>query len=218
MIKNNIKKLIISSVVILLPMLVGVLLWDKLPEELPLHWNVSGEVDDYGSREFVVFGMPFIMLAVHFLAVFVTALDPKNKNQNKKPIALTLWLVPFLSVFLSLLTYGFAIGLEFKVEMITFVILGVFMTVLGNYMPKVKQNYTLGIKVVWALDNEENWNATHRLAGKLWTVGGLLLVLCAFLPSPYNFCAMIVITLAMTVIPVVYSYLYYKKHTENKEK
>ncbi|MBR0326701.1 MAG: DUF1648 domain-containing protein, partial [Clostridia bacterium] len=73
MIKNNIKKLIISSVVILLPILVGVLLWDKLPEELPLHWNVSGEVDDYGSKEFVVFGMPFIMLAGHFLTVFVTA-------------------------------------------------------------------------------------------------------------------------------------------------
>ena len=81
--------------------------------------------------------------------------------------------------------------------------------IIGNYLPKCKQNYTMGIKIPWTLDNEDNWNKTHRLAGFLWVIGGVLITLNAFLGNEWVFLA---ITLVMTLVPVGYSYLYYKNH------
>ena len=84
--------------------------------------------------------------------------------------------------------------------------------VIGNYLPKCKQNYTLGIKLPWTLDDEENWNRTHRFAGFLWVVGGVLIAINAFLEWEWLF---LVVVFAMVLIPAIYSYLYYKKQKQN---
>ena len=217
MIKSNIKKMVIPSLVTLLPILFGIIVWDKLPAELPIHWNFAGEIDNYAGKGFVVFGIPPLMLFVHWLCVLGTALDPKNKNQNKKPMGVIIWSIPFVSLLLAFIIYSEALGYHMNVEAVAFVLIGVLLLVIGNYLPKCKQNYTLGIKVVWALETEENWNATHRFAGKLWTVGGILLVFCGFLPTPWNLVLFLSLTFPMVIAPVVYSYLYYKKHSVDNE-
>ena len=91
------------------------------------------------------------------------------------------------------------------------ILVGILFIVIGNYLPKCRQNYTVGIKLPWTLHDEENWNRTHRLAGKIWMVGGLLFLLLAV--SGYeNTVIMPIIMLVIVFVPVVYSYLYYVKH------
>ena len=212
MIKKNLKILLITTVVILLPIIAGLILWNNLPDEIPIHFNAEGVADGWGGKGVAVFALPLFMLAIHWICVFVTSLDPKSKNITSKNINLVLWITPVLSVFVSGIIYSFALGHELNINTIFPVFFGLFFIVIGNFMPKCKQNYSIGVKVPWALESEENWNYTHRLAGKTWGIGGLLIIALSFLNSVWIFMA---ITIIMVIIPVIGSYLFYKK--ENKK-
>ena len=217
MIKNNKLKLIIASVIILLPMVFGLLAWNVLPDEIPVHWNANGEVDNYESKAFAVFFLPLFLFGVNWLCIVATALDPKNKGQNVKPVNIIIWAIPVISLVLGFVMYGTALGYKIRADMLLMLLVGSMILIIGNYLPKCKQNYSLGIKIVWTLESEENWNATHRIGGKVWTVGGILLLACAFLPAPVTAIVTLATFLTIVLIPVVYSYNYYKKHSENKE-
>lgn len=208
MLKKYWKTLFITSIVTLLPMTLGLLLWDRLPEQLPSHWNVNGEVDGWSSKAFAVFGMPLILLGVQWLCALATCADPKRKNHAAKVMHLVLWITPVLSVFLNGASYLTALGEGVPVEWMTPVLLGLLFVILGNYMPKCQINYTIGIKLPWTLNSEENWNRTHRLAGWVWVIGGLILMFSGFVGGVW---LMIAIALVMTLIPVIYSYTLYKK-------
>jgi uncharacterized membrane protein len=86
---------------------------------------------------------------------------------------------------------------------------------MGNYLPKCKQNRTIGIKLPWTLADEENWNATHRAGGKMMVVAGLLILLCIFLPTDISLIATLILTLALVIVISVYSYLYHRKQQQN---
>ncbi len=212
MLKQHKGKLVVSSLLILLPMLVGVCIWNKLPNPMPIHWNAAGDVDGYAPRAVAVVALPLICLALQWLCVFVTACDPKNQGQNAKVTGLVVWLVPLICAVVSAMIYTTALGYAVSATNLAMGMLGIIFVLLGNYMPKCKQNHTIGIKISWTLNDEENWNATHRLAGRVWVIGGVLMLLCTLLPSsvfPWIFLAL---TLLMVLIPFVYSYTYYCRH------
>ena len=96
MIKKNLKVLIITSIVILLPVLAGVILWNKLPEQMPSHWNAAGEIDGWSSKWFSVFGMPLMMLAFQWICALGTSADPKKSNHSDKVVQLVLWMIAFM--------------------------------------------------------------------------------------------------------------------------
>ena len=208
MIKKNLKLLILTSVVILLPVLAGVCLWNRLPEQVPNHWNMSGEVDGWSSRGFAVFGMPLIMLAVQWITVLATMADPKKQNHSEKVLQLIFWIIPVLNLLISVATYTSAMGGSVRMEVLSTVFIGALFVVLGNYLPKCKQNYTIGIKIPWTLSSEENWNRTHRLAGWIWVAGGVGMMIAGFLGF---FWLMIGVMLIMTLVPCIYSYILYSK-------
>ena len=208
MIKKNLKVLIITSLVILLPVVAGVILWNQLPEQIPSHWNLNGEVDGWSSKPFVVFGMPLLMLAFQWLCALGTGADPKKANHSKKMVHLVLWIIPVINILLNVLIYATALGEELRVEVIMPVFIGLVFTIVGNYMPKCKQNYTIGIKIPWTLDSEENWNKTHRLAGWLWTVCGIVIMLTGFFGGFWLF---FVVVPVMVFAPMLYSYLLHRK-------
>ncbi len=213
MIKQNKWKFILSSAAILLPVLVGILLWNYLPEQLPTHWGPNGAPDHYSSRAFAVFALPAFLLAVHWLGLFVTSKDPKNKDQNRKVFGLVWWICPVISAFVGSISYTDALGVSLPVGTIAFVLIGILFVFVGNYMPKCKQNYTIGIKITWTLNDEENWNATHRIAGKTWVIGGILCILFAFLPTSWQWIAFLILIPLVVLIPLIYSYQYHKKHS-----
>ena len=208
MIKKNLKTLIITSIVILLPILAGLYLWNKLPEQVPSHWNANGEVDGWSSKPFFVFGLPGILLAAQWLCALGTAADPKKANHSGKIMHLVLWIIPVLSLALNTITYMTALGADVAVEMIMPLVIGLMFTIIGNYLPKCKQSYTIGIKIPWTLHSEENWNRTHRFAGRLWLVCGLALMLTGFFGGFWVFLPIVIV---MVAAPMVYSYSLHRK-------
>ena len=208
MIKKNLKVLIITSIIILLPMLAGLILWNQLPEQVPFHWNAAGEIDGWASKAVAVFVPSAAMLALQWLCVLVTSTDPKKQNHPEKVKVLVLWLIPLITVFISALMYVSALGGSVRVEMLMPILLGLLFVAIGNYMPKCKQNYTIGIKIPWTLASEENWNRTHRLAGWFWVGGGIVMMLSGFFGI---FWLTFVPVAIMVLVPLVYSYILHRK-------
>ena len=208
MIKKNWKVLLITSVAILLPMLAGVILWNQLPEQIPSHWNAVGEIDGWSSKPFTVFGLPLILLAAQWLCVLGAGTDPKKSNHPQKILHLVLWIIPVLSALLHVIVYAVALGNAVRVETVMPVFIGILFAIIGNYLPKCKQNYTIGIKIPWTLNSEENWNRTHRFAGRLWVVCGLAIMLTGFFGGFWVF---LPIVLLMVLAPFAYSYVLHRK-------
>ena len=214
MIKNSKLKILITSLIIIIPMVAGIIMWNTLPEKMATHWGISGEVDGYGSKAMVVFGLPIFILAIHLICTFAANSAPKNKNMGKKPFALVLWICPVVSLLCGFLSYGHALGYEFNVNTIMPLFMGVLFIAVGNYMPKISRNYTMGIKVPWTLNSDENWNKTHRFAGILWVAGGVIILLTSFLQ---NINLMLAVIFICAFLPMIYSYIYYKKHEKTDE-
>lgn len=200
--------LIITSVIILLPAVAGLIMWNDLPDSMATHFGINGNADGYSSKAFAVIGLPLIILGLHLLCFFITRLDPKKRNIHDKAMVLVLWVCPSVSVICSLATYSHALDIPIPFVTIIIVFMGILFAVIGNYLPKCKQNYTVGIKVPWTLADEEIWNKTHRFAGFLWIIGGILILATAFLQS---FVIFISITMLMVIVPFVYSIVIYKK-------
>lgn len=216
MIKKHLKALLLSTVFCCLPIVVGLALWDRLPEKMPLHWNFNGKVDSYGSKAVAVFVIPLIMIAALWICALGTMADKKNKNQNPKPFNIMFFIMPILSNVSSVLVYLTALGKKPPVSSIMFVFMGFLFAFIGNYMPKCTQNRTIGIKIPTTLKSESNWNATHRFAGKLWAVGGILTAVCGFLPQKFHLFT-VVIMLALIIIPIVFSLIYKKREERSNE-
>ena len=214
MIRKHKLELIISSLVILIPVLVGLILWNRLPETIATHWGIDGQPDGYGSLPFAVFVPYLCLLAGHWLCFFVTAKDPKNQNRNWKPIRLVLWIMPMLSNIVGIIMYSLALGVKVSVSGIMIAALGLMFVAIGNYLPKCRQNYTIGIKVPWTYTSEENWNATHRFGGRVWMVGGVVMMLAAFLPTGWSAGVTVTAAVILSVVPIVYSYCYYRKQVQ----
>ncbi|MBQ6601489.1 MAG: SdpI family protein [Clostridia bacterium] len=214
MIKKHMKTIIITSVITLMPMLIGIALWNKLPAEVPTHFGINNEPDGYSSKAFSVFGMPLLMLAMHIVCIFATKLDPKMGGLSSKVFTMVLYIIPAVSLLICAMIYPVALGKEMRVGLIVILFMGLLFTMLGNYLPKCKQSYTVGIKLPWTLDDSENWTKTHALAGKLWVAGGLLIIITAFLENPVIFFSIVVV---MVLVPTVYSYLLFKNKRNKSE-
>lgn len=212
MLKQHKTALICSSAVIVLPLLAALIFWNKLPTTIPIHWNAAGQVDGYGSKTMAFLLMPAILLAVQCLCVLVTTLDRRTKEQNRKPLVLVLWIIPIINLVTQALMLSAALGYSPDVTTWFCILLGAMFVLIGNYLPKCKQNRFLGIKIKWTLQSEENWDATHRFGGKVWVIGGIGFFLCLLIPSHIRFIPVMILIALLVILPFVYSYRYHKKH------
>ena len=204
MIKKNKWKLILSSAAILLPFFVGLIFWKQL-SALPGGPN---------AMLTPVMVMPLVLLVFQWICVLLSAKDIKGAEQNQKVFSMVGWIIPAVFWFACGMIYATALGNSVEAAQYSCLLFGILFTVLGNYMPKCKQSFTTGIKIKWTLANEENWYATHRFAGKLWMISGLLVMACTFLPLPAGFIVMFVIMAIDCALPVIYSYRYYQKQVK----
>ena len=203
--KTNKTLLTVTSTVTLFPILWGVMIWSQLPNQIPIHFNFAGQANSFSSKLLAVIGLPIFLLLVHLFVIFVTSRDPKNQTMNEKMGKVIYWLTPIVSLSLSYLIYSKALGSTTNPSIFVSALLGLIFVMMGNYMPKLKVNHTVGIRLPWTLQSEDNWHKTHRLAGKLWVLGGLILLLEAGLQFALSYVLVLVI-LAIVLIPVMYSY------------
>ncbi len=212
--KHTKLNIILSCIVLLSPMIFGMIVWNKLPESMPIHWGVNGEADRWSSKPFAVFVLPLLILAIHGICIFASRKDFRDKKQSPKVMGLVLWICPLLSVMANSLTYAISLGKEINVLFVVSLTMGALFVLIGNYLPKCQQNRTVGIRIIWTLKNEANWNATHRFAGKVWVIGGLLLMASSLLPYSILPWAMIALLVVFIGLPVLYSYKFYRKERQ----
>ena len=175
MFKRNKKMLLLTSLITLLPMLMGLALWSRLPDPIATHFDFSGEPNGWSSKAFAVLGMPVFLLGVHLVCAASLQMDPKSKNIQDKMYRIVLWICPVISVLCCCGTYLYALGAEVHFSLWGPLVTAVMFLVLGNYLPKCRQSYTMGIRLPWTLADEDNWNATHRFAGRVWIVCGAVM-------------------------------------------
>ena len=160
-----------------------------------------------------MFAIPLILAGAHLACSAVTFIDPKNRNISGKMLGLVLWICPLVSIMCNTLVYAHALGYQFNVGFVMCLFMGILFAVLGNYLPKCRHNYTVGIKTPWTLASEDNWNKTHRMAGPLWLVGGIVIAATSFLANIWIFFGILMV---MAILPMVYSYMYYVKNEKEK--
>ena len=212
--KNSLKKtIIVTSIVTLLPILAGLFWWEQLPDRMATHFGIDNIPNGWSSKGFTVFGIPFVCFICHLLCTAATLTDPKREKINDKIMKLILWITPIVSIVCMATIYGYALNYSFDMERITNLLMGILFVVIGNYMPKCKQNYTVGIKIPWTLDNEENWNRTHRLAGWLWVLTGVFILLNGIFKL-VSLVFVLPVIIIVSLIPMIYSFFFYIRHKQ----
>jgi uncharacterized membrane protein len=198
---------------IALPYVYLAIIWNELPVQVPIHFNLEGVADNWSNKSTLLYIPGAIGIGIYLLVLFIPILDPKKKIQQMEGKYYAFRLI--LTIFFSLLsTYIIFTGKSGSLKPnILFALLGALFAMFGNYFQTVRPNYFLGIRTPWTLENEQVWKKTHRLGGRLWIVGGILIVLLAFFINNNQMFLIIfgVIILILVIVPVVYSYTEFKK-------
>ena len=217
MIKKNLKTLIITGLIILLPIVFVLIKWNTIPDTIPIHFNVSGEVDQYGNKSVLIIA-PIIILLLQWVGV-VDAHFKNKKSPLKQPyVKVISWVCASVSFAISIMMYNAAIGKLMTVHRTLPIIIGVLFVIMGNLMPKFQKNKFVGLRVKWTLADSDIWFKTHRLCSRIAVVTGFTtMILGAFENAAITFpimCGLVIITV---LIPTVYSYVLYKRLVRSDE-
>jgi uncharacterized membrane protein len=205
-------------IVFIVPAIYLAFTWNDIPEKVPMHYNLKGEIDRYGNKSELILLVSIITgvsIGVYFLLSNINRIDPKKKYRAEnlpRMRALAFFISVFLSAIICFILYTAThANLKFNPK---FIIIGVgfLFAVIGNYFYTIRPNYFAGLRTPWALESEENWRLTHKLGGKLWFAGGLVLVVAGlFLNNTALFIVLMAAILIMVAVPIIYSYRLYAK-------
>ncbi|OXS78076.1 SdpI family protein [Domibacillus enclensis] len=184
-----------------------------LPDQIAIHWGPSGEADDYTSKWFGAFFGPLMLIFVGGLLAAAPKMDPRKQNYPKFAgsyhVIINATVTLLFIVHLLILANG--LGYAVKMDVAIPILIGLLFIVIGNYMPRVRPSYMVGFRTPWTLADDRVWTKTHRTGGLLFVIGGLIILLTAFMPVSLRITAFIIVVLFITVIPLVQSYLLYKR-------
>ena len=179
--KTHKRTIILTVILTLLPMVAGIVLWEKLPEVMVTHWGINNEPNGWMSKPMVVFGLPIICAALELFCIFATDKDKKKENIHKKSLTMVLWIIPVACWVCSAITYGYAFYEEINVGLICCLLVGLLFIAMGNQLPRQQQNHVFGLRTRLTLSDEDVWRASHRFGGWALTIGGVVVILAALL-------------------------------------
>jgi uncharacterized membrane protein len=197
---------------------VGALIYPSLPDRIPVHWNIRGEVDGWGSRGMGVFGVLGIGVSVYLLLLVLPLIDPRRENYPKfRGVyrVIRTMLVGFFAVIWAL-ALAAARGVAIRMDVIIPAMISCLFIVLGNLMGRIRYNWFVGIRTPWSLSNEEAWRRTHRTCGRVWVLGGIIGLLGALWGGPTAAWALGLSIGGATVFSIVYSYFAWRQTTRPK--
>ena len=213
---NN-KKMVLFYVLLLIgiPFIYAAYLYPGLPEIIPTHFNIKGEADGFGGKNSIYLG-PVIMgvasLFTYFLLANIKKFDPKRAEQIDEGLfqKFGFFTVLILSALSMVILYA-TTHQGMPIEKLLFPVMGLAFAGMGLYVPKIKQNYFAGFKLPWTLDNVDNWNATHKIAGKVWLYGGIVQFFAGMaFSSVTSFVIFFIDMIVMVLVPTIYSYRMFK--------
>lgn len=211
--KFNLKKELLLLLIALLPLLALLILGNKVADQVPMHWNIKGEIDSYGSKWIT----PFLTLGLNAFLILVMFIDPKKENYDRF-INIIYKLRLVLSLFFSMIagiTIYIGMGNTFEMDRFLLISIPLLFCFLGNLIISIKPNWFIGVRTPWTMENENVWRKTHRLTGILWFWMGLLLgILGFFIPKMIGAYLLFGVILVLIIVPILYSYLEYKKEKQ----
>ena len=190
------KYLIITSLICLSPILLGLALWDKLPQTMAIHFDIYNNPDNFASKGVVVFGIPFLMVILQCFCCFVNDINSHKHGERKKLERATKWIIPVMTVILQLVTLGYGLGWNLDIRKIVAFIVGAIFLVIGNYLPKFDyiKNYDV---------DTEKARKINRILGFETAIMGLLFLISIFLP-PIATVICLLLMIPYAVIGTVY--------------
>lgn len=194
-------------------LIAGIIVYPHLPAQVPGHWNIHGDIDAYYPRWFGAFFAPLLAIAIYLLMLFTPLIDPRRENYIRFAGAYTFmrWVLVLFMGILWAVTVLVALGYPVNVALVIKAMVAVLLLVIGNFMGQFRHNYFVGIKTPWTLANEEVWHRTHRMAARIWVLGGLLCLVMAFFQTTWAAYMYLGSVLIMVVVPTIYSYLLFGK-------
>jgi len=208
-----------AFIIWLLPVIYFIKIYNGLPQSVPLHFGLDGQPDRYGNKEemmWVVVLLSTVTIGVYFLIKYLPKIDPKKTAGYSADVfnKISFALVIFLSGIEFFVINSSVTG-NFGIDKMLFPFMGLFLAYLGNLMHSIKPNYFVGIRTPWTLEDPDTWRATHQLGGKMWFAGGIIITIATlFLSIKVGFIVFIISVVIMALVPVIYSYIYYKKHKQ----
>jgi uncharacterized membrane protein len=201
-------------ILIILPFVYLAIIWNKLPEQVPTHFNLRGNADAMSSKTSLIFLPGALSLGIYILMLLIPIVDPKKKIQQMgdKYFTFRFMLTFFFSLLATYIIYISNSG-SLKNPNLLFCLIGALLAVLGNYFQTVRPNYFIGIRTPWTLESELIWKKTHRLGGRMWIVGGVLIAFISLILSNKNVLAITfgIILAVLIIVPVVYSFTEFLK-------
>jgi len=187
------------------------------PEQVVTHWNLQGQPDDWSGKTFAAFFFPILILGIYILLIFLPLFDPLRKRYEE--FSKTYQIIRFALVTFFTGIYFLAslsgLGYNMQIGKIIPAVIGLLFVILGNYMPKIKKNWFVGIRTPWTLASEEVWNKTHRLGGKIFILAGVLMILGIWLPTMWSAWLFGINMFILVVGTTGYSWFIWKKLQKN---
>lgn len=209
----KLKKELPIIAIILLPFIYLAYIWNQLPQSVPMHWDINGEVDRFGDKMELILIPCLLPLLIYVIFLVIPKIDPKNKllKMGAKFQTIKIILTTLISVLALLIIYS-SKNQSFANPNYILLLIGVLYIVLGNYFKTIRANYFIGIRTPWTLESETIWKETHKFGGKLWFIGGILVVLSSLIfDKQPNLIIFLIITGVISIIPMAYSYILFKK-------
>ncbi|MFP3664248.1 SdpI family protein [Priestia sp. SIMBA_032] len=210
------KKHVFPLSITLLTLVAWLIALPHLPATMPIHWGANGEADGFATKINAMILTVGIMVLIYFIIAFVPRIDPRKENYKyfSKTYNILLNAVLLLFFFVNMSTILQGLGYNVPMAYIAPIMAGLVFIIIGNYLQRVRSNYFMGIRTPWTLSNENVWKKTHRLSGKIFFIGGLLILISAFLPDGYKSVIMWGSIVLCVAVPYLYSYLAYKKEMD----
>lgn len=190
------KSLVITCIVCLAPILLGIALWDKLPDTMAIHFDINNQPDNFASKGFVVFGLPVLMVLLQAVCCFINDINAHKHGERKKFELATKWIIPVMSVVLQIITLGYSLGWNIDIRKSVVLILGIVFLVIGNYMPKMDyiKNYEI---------DTEKARKINRFIGYATVVMGVLSIASMVLP-PISSIIWLILLIPYSLVCVLY--------------
>ncbi|WP_010587513.1 SdpI family protein [Schlesneria paludicola] len=190
----------------------AIVAWPWAPVQIPVHWNLAGEVDRFGSRLEGLFILPVIATGLYLLLRFLPRIDPARVNYPSFAPAYTVIRISLLIVMTVIhgcLLFA-ALGYQVQVGQIVPIVLGAMFITLGNVMGKLRPNWFVGVRTPWTLSSRRSWNKTHRLAGWLFVAMGVAVAGVGVIASAWTMALAIAVNMIAILWMVIYSYLVWR--------
>lgn len=198
--KNS--KILLPNLISLLPIVYGGLLWQYLPQQLPIHFGIDGQPDQYAPKLIAVIGLPVLIITVNYVIIR----SMKNKGiDNQKVFTVLIWSLPLLLNVVQIVTFMHALNYHINIGSVILPVIGLLFIVLGNYLPKTTPIYMVGIRLPETLHNSENWQKTNRLGGFTMVFAGFILLITGIIGNMIAVIGLIVAMVITILVPAVYA-------------